>query len=304
LHRARTGAGGAAGAAGAGGAAVRGVHLRYAFGGDETSLLRPRQPTDGRPVPVLADPRTARAAGDAPLAVVVSGVPLAVRVVGTVRRFPTVDADAGGVLVADTAVVSTALDAARPGAGAPTELWLGSSTPARLQAALDRPPLAGLESRSRDAVAASLRDDPLAVELLRVLAASALLAAALCLVGLLLATWSTLRDEGAELYDLEAQGIEPSALARSVRLRAALLAAIGAGGGLVLGAALSALVVDAVSATAATEVPFPPLAVAIPWPLWIGGLLAFAVAAWLGVRLVVGRAFAGPIPRRPRGGTA
>jgi ABC-type antimicrobial peptide transport system permease subunit len=153
-------------------------------------------------------------------------------------------------------------------------------------------------------VARSLRDDPLSVELLRVLTASALLAAALCLVGLVLTTWSTLRDDGAELYDLEAQGVAPSALARSIRLRAALLGVIGATGGVLLGAGLSALVVDAVSATAATEVPFPPLAVALPWPLWIAGLVAFAVVAWGAVRVVVGRAFADPVPRRPRGGAA
>ena len=52
-----------------------------------------------------------------------------------------------------------------------------------------------------------------------------------------------LRDERAELYDLEAQGVEPSTLRRELRLRAAILGAAGRSAG-VVGAVLSRSVAD------------------------------------------------------------
>ena len=57
--------------------------------------------------------------------------------------------------------------------------------------------------------------------------AAGLVALALAALGLLLATATALRDEGAGAFlDLEAQGVEPRALKANVRLRAGLLAAL------------------------------------------------------------------------------
>jgi hypothetical protein len=285
--------------------AAGGLRTTYRFDGGGTTLLGPRQPADATPVPVLTDPGTAAAARRAGgLALSVDGVPVRATVAGTLQRFPTVERDAAGFVVADTQRLSAALDAARPGAGAPNELWIAAPDPQRLRVALERPPLAGLQVADRRSDEAQLRDDPLAVELLRLLGVSAALAAALALVGLLLSTWVALRDDGAELYDLESQGVPPRTLARTLLLRAAVVAALGAIAGVALGAGLGVVVTDAIEATAASAPPQPPLVPALPWSVWLAGLIAFALIAGLATRLLVGRAFGGPVPRRPRSGGA
>ena len=73
--------------------------IRYLVSPQLTSRFRAHQVTDDRPVPVLATPRIAAAAGsDGRLALEVEGQPLIVQVAGTISRFPTVNGDA---LVAD-----------------------------------------------------------------------------------------------------------------------------------------------------------------------------------------------------------
>ena len=53
-------------------------------------VLRPAQPTDAHPVPVLADPQTAASAGPGGrIALTVDGLPVIARVVGILSRFPT-----------------------------------------------------------------------------------------------------------------------------------------------------------------------------------------------------------------------
>jgi hypothetical protein len=65
---------------------------------------------------------------------------------------------------------------------------------------------------------------------------------------------------------------------------------------------LGVVVTDAIEATAAVAPPQPPLSVALPWGVWLLGLLAFALVAAVATRVLIGRAFAGPVPRRPRSG--
>jgi len=65
------------------------------------------------------------------------------------------------------------------------------------------------------------------------LAAAALVALALAAVGLWVAVASELRDERAELFDLEAQGVGPNTLRAQFRARAAALVVVGAAGGTV-----------------------------------------------------------------------
>ena len=279
------------------------ITVPYAFDRPGAALLRPPAPTDGRPLPVLTDPATAAAAGPGRrLPLTVDGVSVTARVAGTLERLPGIPVTAAGFVVADAATLTTVLDAGRPGAGNPTELWLAVSRAqeARLDTALARPRLAGLTVTSRRAVERRLRADPLARELVRVLAAAAIVGGALAVAGLLLATAVALRDDAAELYDLEAQGTPPAALRRTLWLRGVLLALLGAAGAVALALILDALVVDTIRATAATAVPHPPLAAATPWAQWALGAAAFVVVAALAVRLALARSFAGPTPRRPR----
>jgi hypothetical protein len=237
------------------------------------SLLRPRQPTDGVPVPVLATPAVA-ALGDV-LSLTVNDAPLTVRVVGTARYVPSVADDA---IVADRDSVATALNATRPGALVPNEVWVFDAN-AAAGSLLQRDPLDRLAVTSHAERLHELRADPLARGTLAIVSATAFAALALALVGLLLTVVTDVRDESGELFDLQAQGVTGRELRRYLRVRAALVAVAGAAGGLATGAVLVALVSAVVAVTAGATTPLPPLVVSLDWPLLAVVFAAFALAA-------------------------
>src|SRR5205085_6843755 len=147
--------------------------LAYSLAPDNTSSFRPRQPTDGVPLPVLATAAVARAAGpDHVVALTIEGDLVPARVVGVVPRYRSIVGDA---VVADRQTAQTVLDSRSPGLGTTDELWanaLPASKPTSLTVV------------SRADVLAGLRADPLARGALATLAATAALALALALVGL------------------------------------------------------------------------------------------------------------------------
>jgi hypothetical protein len=260
------------------------------------SRFRPRQPTDDGPVPVLATPQAAAAAGArSVLPVELGGQTLLGRVVGTVERFPTVDGEA---VVADAGLVLTALNANEPGTASANEVWLEGPADHEdaLAAALARPPFDRLDVTTRAGVEERLRSDPLARAALLTLACAALVGLGLALVGLLLGAVSDLRDERGELFDLEAQGAAPAGLRRQVRLRAAIVAAAGLAGGAITGAVLFVLVVDLVRLTANAAEPEPPLVLAVSWPVALLAIAGYALAATVLVGLATARAFHAPVP--------
>ena len=262
---------------GVGGVNALGSSVSYFVSNEVTARLRPRQPTDGRPVPVIVTPSLAAAAGaGGVLPIRISGQPLVVRVVGTTTRFPSVDGD---VVVADRDTVTTAMNAAAPGSAVPDEVWLRSERPAALEQTLRRPPFDALRLESRRAVAAVLRGEPLARGSLLVLVATAAVALVLALVGLLLGLVADLRDESGELFDLESQGAGPPALRRHLRFRTLAVALLGLAGGVVTGAVLSALVVDLIVLTANAAAPQPPLLLALSWPVVLGALVLYVLLA-------------------------
>ena len=260
------------------------------------SRFRPRQPTDDEPIPILATPRAAAAAGARRvLPVELGGQTLFGRVVGVVRRFPTVEGEA---VVADAESVLTSLNASEPGSALPNEVWL--TVPERLHPVLaerlSRSPFDRLNVTTRAEARDGLKADPLARAALLTLLAGALVGLGLALVGLLLGVVSDLRDDRGELFDLEAQGASPRALRQQVRMRAALVAAAGLLGGIVTGLALSFLVVDLVRLTANAAAPEPPLLLALSWPVALGAVALYAAAAAALVGLVTTRAFREPVP--------
>jgi hypothetical protein len=272
----------------------------FAFDVGGRPLLRPCPPAGSGPVPILADRVTARSAGrGGRLAVVVDGTLVRARVVGTLARMPTV-ASGDAFVVADEQALASALTAAAPGSAQPDELWIGAGTAgeARLRAALRRPPVSGLELESRRALLGRLNADPLAHELSRTLIVAAVASLVLAAAAVLLAALVAVRDEGAELYELEAAGADPAMLLAGVRLRAALLAALGMLAGVVVGLALLTLLVDAVQVTATGRAAFPPLVVVVPWVAWLVGACAFALGCAALVAAGTARALRGSVPRR------
>lgn len=261
--------------------------IRFTDSG-QPGVLRPVQPSDARPVPVLVDPGTAAASSDAGLiALTVDGLPVPARVVGTVRRFPTVAGDAAGFVVADQATLDSALDAQLPGQSRPDELWIASADPGPLRAALRTPPLAHLDARFRSDIEHQLRSAPVARAVLGTLVAATALSGALAVLGLLVALFGAARDRSME-DDLRALGVGPRALRRELQLRLVIAAILGVGAGLAIGVVLARLAVAAVRAAGTIAVPRPPLVTVAPWgelALWgLAALTALALASFVTTR--------------------
>jgi hypothetical protein len=256
----------------------------------EPGVVRPAQPSDGRAVPVLVDAQTASAAGPGGrIAMTIDGLPVVARVVGVVRRFPTLPPDVGGFVVADQATLSSALDAQLPGQGSADELWIAGSNLAGLRAALGRPPLAQLSSSFRADLEQRLSSAPLARGVLGALVAAAVVAAALAVLGLLVSLLGPARDRVVE-RDLEAQGVGPHALRADLRARLAVMSGAGVCAGLLVAVLLVRVAVAAVRAGATVADPRPALVAIVPpaqllaWGLAVGAVLL--VSGSLAVRVL------------------
>jgi hypothetical protein len=255
-----------------------------------TGIVRPAQPSDGRPLPVLTDPRTAAAAGRGHrLGLSVDGLPVVAQVVGVLRRFPSVPSGSAGFVVADQARLASTLEAQLPGQGRPNELWISTRAPGRLRAALAGGALAQLDATFRDQVQSGLSRAPVARAVLGMLIGAAALCGALAVLGLLVALLGTLRDRRME-SDLRALGLGPRALRAELRLRLAVAGGLGVIAGLAVALVLTRLAVAAVRAGAAQSVPDPPLVTVVPGgvlALWVlGAFVTVALAGWLASRRV------------------
>jgi hypothetical protein len=257
-------------------------------------LLRPAAPSDTNPVPVLVDSQTAAASGPGHgIALEVDGLPVSARVVGVLRRFPTVPAGAPGFVIADQQTLASALDAQLPGQGRADELWISTPDPRRLRDALRASPFAQFSASFRDQIELGLRSSPISRGVLGTLLAAAALSAALALVGLLATLLGGGRDERVE-RDLIAQGVGPRGLRTELRLRMTVASAIGVVAGLAIGLLLTSLAVATVQSAGPVAVPDPPLVTVAPWGqllLWGAAAMAIlAAASWIAARALTGRA--------------
>ena len=248
-------------------------------------VLRPAQPTDTHPVPVLADPQTAASAGPGGrIALTVDGLPVTASVVGVLGRFPTLPADPAGFVIADEATLAAALDAQLPGQGRADELWIGTGHLAGLRAALGSGALAQLDSSFRVDIDHQLRDAPIARGVLGTLIAATALSVLLSVVGLLAALLGGVRDERVE-SDLAEQGVGPRGLRAELRVRLALASLLGVVVGVGIAVLLTRLAVASVRAAGTVAEPSPPVVTVVPWAalaLWSAGTLAvLALAGWL-----------------------
>ena len=256
-------------------------------------MLRPAQPADTHPVPVLADPQTAAAAEPGGrIALTVDGLPVTARVVGVLSRFPALPSDAAGFVVADEATLAAALDAQLPGQGQADELWIGTGHPERLRAALGSGPLAQLDSSFRVGLEQQLLDAPVARGVLGTLVAATALSVMLAVVGLLAALFGAARDERVE-SDLEEQGVGPRGLRAELRVRLMIVSVLGVVAGLGIAVLLTRLAVASVRAVGAVASPRPPVVTVVPWAAlaaWGAGMLAvLALAGWLATQRSVVR---------------
>ncbi|OLB65221.1 MAG: hypothetical protein AUI10_07795 [Actinobacteria bacterium 13_2_20CM_2_72_6] len=224
--------------------------------------------------------------------------PVAARVVRVVPRFPT----AGDrFVVADTRALADALDAGEPGTGSVSELWLWApdGRAGALAQALAAAPFDRLAVDLRQTRQVQLTGDPVARGAAGLLTASALVAVLVGMLAVVLLVVAERRDESAELYAWESDGIPPATLRRSLFVRAAAVVSGAVPAGLLVGLALSRVTAVLVQVTAGGTAPKPPLALATG-PGWVAGVLALGLAAGLAVAAVVaGSALRERMPRRP-----
>jgi hypothetical protein len=263
-----------------------GAELRFATTG-APGLIRPPQPVDTRPIPVLVDRQTATAAdarGRLPLTV--DGVPVPARIVAVLQRFPTVARGAAGFVVADEAELAGALDAWLPGQGRPDELWLASSRPRALRTALLAAPFQRLTTTLRADLERGLRGAGVARAVQGTLLAAAALSALLALIGLAVSLLAS-TDRRRVVDDLVGQGVGPRALRRELGLRSLFTGVAGCIAGFAIAIALTRLAVGAVRSAAQVADPIPPVVTVTPWAqlaLWCLIMLGAALlAAALGV---------------------
>jgi hypothetical protein len=284
---------------GVGGAKLEGETIIYTLTNAVATRIRPSQPVDREPLPVLVTPRLAAAAnagGLLPLQI--AGERLTVRVVGTVSRFPGVD---GQAVVGDAEALAGAVNLERPGAARLNEVWLRLTDRARaaeVNRLLAAKPFDVLSVESRRALEADAARDPIAHGTLLALAVAAAVALGLALAGILLTVLGDLRDERGELFDLEAQGASPSLLRRIVRMRALTVAVAGLVAGALTGVALAAVVTDLVGLTARATAAEPPLVLEVDVLVVLGAAALYVLAAGALVFAATRRAFSAPAPGR------
>lgn len=282
----------------------RGGTLRFhvTLTNEVDTYLRPRQPADGLRIPAVVSPFLSTLAGpDRLLGVTVNGEQLQFRVAAVARRFPGIPrSQTSDFLVVDRPALESALNTSTPGTGFATELWLDTDPASRgaVEARLRKPPFTALAVSSRSQLEHSLRAEPIARAAVAMLEVAALTALVLALLGLVLGAVSEQRDEAAELFDLEAQGVAPASLRRQLRLRASLAGLAGAVGGVLTGLLLSLLVVRFVELTANATAPEPPLQLAPDWTLLVIAAVLGGLAAVACVMAATWRAFRGRVPAR------
>jgi len=251
------------------------------------------------PIPVLTDPATAATARNGALQLVVGGDRLvAARVARVVPRFPTAGTR---FVVADVRALADTLDAVEPGTGSVSELWLWApdGRAAQLASALAASPFDRLSVDLRQARQDRLAADPVARGAEGLLTASALVALLVAALALVLLVVAERRDESAELYAWESDGVPPRTLRVALFARAAAVVAGAVPGGLLVGLALSRVTAALVRVTAAGTAPVPPLRLATG-PGWVGAVLGLGLATGLTVAAVVaGSALRERLPRRP-----
>ena len=284
---------------GSDGAPVRasGGHLAVDYALTGTRLVvRAGYATPVAPLPVFADAGTAAAAAGGLLSLSVgAGTPVTARVVGVLPRFPTARP---AFVIADGRAVANALDVRTPGSGAVSELWLEATSPG-LAAALGGASFTLLRVDLRQSREDQLAGDPVAVGATGLLTGSALAAFVVALLALVLLVIAERRDESAQLYAWESDGVAPRTLRAALFLRAVAVVAVAVPGGVLIGLVLSQLTTTLVRVTAVGTEPVPPLSLAIG-PLWTVEAVGAGVAAGLaGCGLIAAVALRERLPRRP-----
>jgi hypothetical protein len=262
-------------------------------------LIRPPIPLP-EALPALASGSVAASGVDRTVTVDVFGRQLPLRIVSGAQLFPTVIERPTAFVVLDYDTLFAALNIDRPGSSVPTEAWFFEPPPVGFADRLEESPFRLAAAIGVEPLTERFLNDPLAAGTRGVLILVAVAAAALALIGLILATRSALGSERLLLAEYEAMGIPPSTLVRSMQVRLLILSALGATAG-VLGALLAVRMVGAfVAVTGTSTRPLPPIEPVVAWGAIASVLAAVAVAGLATSALLAWRTLRESAARRLR----
>jgi hypothetical protein len=231
--------------------------------------LRPGRDTLPAAVPVLATDAflaatDARVGQQLPLALA-SGTQ-ALRIAGSVRRFPTLDPSAPGVVID----LPTYLAANFTRFGAviePSQWWLETPDERDVVAQLRAAPFSSLAATSRGERERALLEDPIPLGVIGALALGFVVAAFFAAVGFAAGATAAARTRLLEFAVLRSLGLRTRQLSGWISIENGLVVALSLLGGTALGLAVAWLVLPYVALGTSGEPPVPPVIVSVPWGL-------------------------------------
>jgi hypothetical protein len=251
-----------------------------------SSLLVPRPAELADPLPAIVDPVTAGTARNGVVTLDSADGRLRIRPVAVVERFPGA---ASRFAVVDIDLLQPAFDLVQPGFGTANEVWIaadGARAEGAAAAALaaDRR-LGVLDIDRRTDRLRDLEDDPLARSTLAILIGSALAAAVLAGLALIVGALADATDDRALHRTLALEGVSAKRLVgfQTVKTLGVVLMAIPVG--LAGGAAILRLVTRTVAVTAGAIVAEPALRLSLPMAVAGAMLSVFLLTAACGALL-------------------
>ncbi|HET9215217.1 MAG TPA: ABC transporter permease [Gaiellaceae bacterium] len=211
------------------------------------------------------------------------------RIAGSVRDFPTLPPDSGGVVV-DLAAYSSVLYLGAGEVAAPAE-WLVDAAPGRERAVartLRAAPYSSAEVADRAGLAERLTHDPVALGISGALSLGFVAAAVFAVVGFAVSAAVSTAERTTEFAVLRSLGLSDRQLSAWLAVEGGITAFLALAGGIALGALVAWLVLPFVSLAGEGGRPFPEVVVELPWQavaVLTGSLLA-ALAVVLAVQIV------------------
>jgi hypothetical protein len=244
----------------------------YLFiGSDNTAaidvLLRPGRDSLPAAVPVLASDAFLKAAEirvgqQMPLALA-SGSQT-IRIVDSVRRFPTLD-PAAPALVVDLPTY-LAVSFTRFGTVVqPSQWWLETRNEHDVVGQLRAPPFSSLAVTSRSVRQRALLEDPIPLGVIGALALGFVVAAVFAAVGFAASAAAAARARMLEFAVLRSLGLRTRQLSGWISIENGLVVALSLLGGTALGLLVAWFVLPYVALGTSGEPPVPPVVVSVPW---------------------------------------
>ncbi len=187
-----------------------------------------------------------------------------VRIVGSFRRFPSLD-PATPALVADLPTYLALSFADQQAVLQPSEWWLDAPDDRSVAERLRAAPFRSIDVVSRTETEDALLDDPVALGVIGALALGFVVAAIFAAAGFAASAAAEARSRMVELAVLRSLGLRRQQLTGLIGLESSLVVASSLLGGAVLGLAVSWLVLPYVGLGASGATPVPPVRLVVPW---------------------------------------